>query len=95
MAEPPIYAPKAGIAIPQLAHVRQHFDTSRIDDVEAAVRRAFEQVPPETIGPGMRVAITAGSRGIAEIARVIRAAAGEVRRRGGEPFVVTAMGSHG
>jgi hypothetical protein len=78
-----------------MARVRQRFDTSRIDDIAGAVRQAFTQVDGEAIAPGMRVAITAGSRGIAQIDRIVAAAAHEVRRRGAQPFVVTAMGSHG
>jgi hypothetical protein len=95
MAEPPIYVPQRQVALPRMARVRQRFDTSQIADIEGAVRRAFDQVSGEAIAPGMRVAITAGSRGIAQIARIVRATAAEVRRRGAEPFVVTAMGSHG
>src|SRR5439155_8450077 len=41
------------------------------------------------------VAITAGSRGIADIPLVIRTVAEAVREAGAEPFVVPAMGSHG
>jgi hypothetical protein len=43
----------------------------------------------------MRVAITAGSRGIAHIDAIIAAVVREVRRLGAAPFVVAAMGSHG
>jgi hypothetical protein len=41
------------------------------------------------------VAITAGSRGIANIARIIKAAVAHLRSLGAEPFIVPAMGSHG
>jgi hypothetical protein len=95
MAEPPVYVPQRQVALPRMARVRQRFDTSQIADIEGAVRRAFDQVSGEAIAPGMRVAITAGSRGIAQIAHIVRATTAEVRRRGAEPFVVTAMGSHG
>lgn len=47
------------------------------------------------IHPGDRIAITAGSRGIANIARIIAATATTIRELGGDPFVVPAMGSHG
>ena len=42
----------------------------------------------------MRVALTAGSRGIASIGAVLGTTAAWVRERGAEPFVVAAMGSH-
>ena len=48
-----------------------------------------------TIKPGQTVAIAAGSRGIANIATIIHAIVGHLRRLGAEPFVVPAMGSHG
>jgi hypothetical protein len=41
------------------------------------------------------VAITAGSRGIANIHLIVRAIVQHVSRLGGKPFVVPAMGSHG
>lgn len=41
------------------------------------------------------MAITAGSRGIGGIGRILGAAAAAVRSLGFEPFVVAAMGSHG
>ncbi len=43
----------------------------------------------------MRVALTAGSRGIDRIDQVLAATVTEVNRRGGQPFIVPAMGSHG
>ena len=49
----------------------------------------------EKVKPGQTVAITAGSRGIANIATVIRAAAEHFRGLGAQPFIVPAMGSHG
>ncbi|GAB4162150.1 MAG: lactate racemase domain-containing protein [Roseiflexaceae bacterium] len=94
MTSLPIYTPPAGIALPLVVPVRQRFDTNRLTDLEGAIRQAVQQAG-STIEPGMRVAITAGSRGIAEIARITALVAAEVRRLGAEPFVVPAMGSHG
>lgn len=45
--------------------------------------------------PGERVAITVGSRGIANIAVAAKACADWVRACGATPFLVPAMGSHG
>lgn len=49
----------------------------------------------KTICPGARIAITCGSRGVANVAQIIGAVADWVRQAGGNPFVVPAMGSHG
>jgi hypothetical protein len=81
--------------MPRLARVRQRFDTRRVANVEAELAPQFARVAADAIGPGMRVAITAGSRGIADIDRITAAVVAEVRRLGAEPFVVSAMGSHG
>lgn len=84
------------IPLPRLAAVRQKFDAERIEDIPAAVRRALEREGTlDRIAPGMRVAISGGSRGIANIALIIKSIAGLVKERGAEPFVVPAMGSHG
>jgi hypothetical protein len=82
--------------LPRWVKVRQQLNSVEVTDVAATVAAEFQR--PEvkaTITPGMKVALTAGSRGIDRIADVIRATAVEVRRLGGEPFVVPAMGSHG
>lgn len=55
-------------------------------------RRALTTRP---IGPGTRVAVTAGSRGINQIDRIIRAVCDELEAAGAHPFIVPAMGSHG
>jgi len=76
--------------------VRQRLDATRIDDVGAAVARAFAQAGArERIAPGTSIAITAGSRGIDKIVAVLAAVVAQVRRCGGVPFITTAMGSHG
>jgi hypothetical protein len=95
--EQPIYTPQPATTgtLPPLAHIRQHFEMDHIADVSAAVVRELGRYAPAAIRPGMRVAITAGSRGIANIPEIIATVVHEVRRLGAEPFVVAAMGSHG
>src|SRR3989440_7168168 len=44
---------------------------------------------------GMSVAVGVGSRGVARLAEIVRAAVSELQRRGARPFIVPAMGSHG
>ena len=44
---------------------------------------------------GERIAIAVGSRGIANLAEMVRATVAWVRARGADPFLVPAMGSHG
>ena len=83
--------------LPEWALVRQRLDADEIATAEIATVVAREFARPgtgERITAGQHVAITAGSRGIDRIAEILRAVVDEVRRRGGEPFIVPAMGSH-
>ncbi|MCL5946810.1 MAG: nickel-dependent lactate racemase [Chloroflexi bacterium] len=82
--------------LPRVIKVHQHFDAPQLEDVEGAIHRELTRLGVlSRLTPGMRVALTAGSRGISDIARVLRAVAAEVTRAGGRPFVIPAMGSHG
>jgi hypothetical protein len=47
------------------------------------------------IAPGQTVALTAGSRGVANIATIIKATVDYLQTIGARPFIVPAMGSHG
>jgi uncharacterized protein (DUF362 family) len=81
---------------PEMFRIRQQFDAPRIDDIPAAVRDEIAKLSPRsTIKPGQTVAISAGSRGIANLAAVIKTIAEEMKDLGAEPFIVPAMGSHG
>lgn len=88
--------PDRGDALPPIARVRRTFRQPEVEDVAGTVvesirgSRLRERVPA-----GGRVAITVGSRGIAGIGMMARAAVDAVRSLGCEPFVVAAMGSHG
>jgi hypothetical protein len=81
-----------------MVKVRQLFDRERIaeEDIPEAVFAELSRPElGEPLRPGMRIAITCGSRGVANIAIITRAIAGFVKSRGALPFVVPAMGSHG
>jgi hypothetical protein len=76
--------------------VRQTFSGPRLDDVPAAVRDALGKLDlSKRIKPGQSVALTAGSRGIANIAVILKSAVRCLRDLGAQPFLVPAMGSHG
>ncbi len=84
------------MTFPKVVKVRQKFPRPRVEDIEAALR---EQLGREEIAgavrPGMSVALTAGSRGIAEIDGILRSLVAILKEMGAEPFIVPAMGSHG
>lgn len=84
------------LELPRVALVRQRFARERIDDVGGAVRAAIDALGElPRLHPGARIAITAGSRGIAQIPAILAAIVSSLRARGAEPFIVPAMGSHG
>ena len=77
-------------------YVHQTFPRPRVVDVREAVLRQLNQPPlADKIRPGQTVAITAGSRGIRDIQTVLRAMVEHCKNRGGRPFIVPSMGSHG
>ncbi len=81
--------------LPRIALCRQKFEATQIDDPEAAVADAMKAACVDKIKPGMSIAITAGSRGLACLPALLKAIVDQVRARGAVPFVVPAMGSHG
>ncbi|MGQ9555088.1 MAG: hypothetical protein ACUVWR_13375, partial [Anaerolineae bacterium] len=80
--------------LPRFYRVHQHLFSEQLPDIASAVRREISGVLP-ALCPGAEIAITAGSRGVANIALILRAVCEEVRAAGGRPFLVPAMGSHG
>lgn len=81
---------------PKVVPVRQRFQSTRVDDIPARVAREVSRLDlSERLNPGDSVAITAGSRGVANIAAITRSLAEELKERGARPFIVPAMGSHG
>ncbi len=76
--------------------VRDTLEVPAIADVTAAARAALAPVLAGAgLRPGARVALSAGSRGVARIGAILRGACDAVREAGCEPFLVAAMGSHG
>lgn len=76
--------------------VRQNFPAPRLDDVATAVRNEVRRVLPQSqIKRGDTIAITVGSRGIANLALIVRSLVEELKDHGCNPFIVPCMGSHG
>ena len=87
-----------GIPIPDMFRAEQAFDKSHIEPAEipAIVRKELSRPEiADTIRPGMSIAITAGSRGVANVDTITRAIVDFCKERGADPFIVPAMGSHG
>ena len=84
------------MSFPRMLRLSQKFEGPELADVEQETRSQLAALElGNKIRPGESVAITAGSRGIANIASIIKAASRQLKDIGAEPFVVPAMGSHG
>ena len=84
------------MAFPRMARVRQKFHAPKIDDIPAEVESQMAALNlGEKVHSGQTIAITAGSRGIANIALIIKSICDHVKSVGGVPIIVPAMGSHG
>ena len=71
-------------------------DGPELGDVTAEVENQLSQLQlRDKIQPGETVAISAGSRGIANIHLIIKAVADHLASIDARPFIVPAMGSHG
>ena len=84
----------AGHNIPKVAKVRETFNNDTLEDVEGTLLRGLEETCAP-IKPGARIAITCGSRGIDQYVLLIKTVVAFVKSKGGVPFLVPAMGSHG
>jgi hypothetical protein len=81
---------------PRMVRVRQTFAAERIADPAVEVGMQLQRLRlDQKVRAGQTVAITVGSRGIANIAIIVRAAVQHLKALGALPFVVPAMGSHG
>ena len=87
---------KLDATLPDFFRVRQRFPRPRVASIESAVKNAVQQTRMnERIKPGHSVAITVGSRGVANILEITQQVVLQVKQLGGTPFIVPAMGSHG
>jgi len=86
----------APVTLPNMVRIRQVFDDAKLENVAGGVRAALTACPAyNAIRPGMKLALTVGSRGIASLPVIVRAIVDALKERGAEPFIVPAMGSHG
>lgn len=86
------------IQIPKMVRVKQHFDPSHIlpEEIPAVINRELDRdVISAQFKPGKSIAITCGSRGVANIAVILKAIVDYAKAKGAKPFIFPAMGSHG
>lgn len=81
---------------PKIALIKQKFKAPVVEDIVGEIKKQLLRVNlTSKIKKGDSVAITAGSRGVANIELITRTVIDELKAVGAEPFIVPAMGSHG
>lgn len=63
-------------------------------NIGTTLREQLDNIPNSTIS-GRSIAITVGSRGIAELVEIIRTLVASLHEKGAHPFIAPSMGSHG
>ncbi len=83
-------------ALPRIFKIRQKIAMPRLADVEKEMNLLLDRFGLSgKVKRGERIALTAGSRGIRDKARVLKVIATRLKALGAEPFIVPCMGSHG
>ncbi len=79
-----------------MIEVRQRIPSPRLEDFVAEIGEEMRRAElARRVKPRARIGITVGSRGIAHLPEIIATVVAEVKKVGGVPFIVPAMGSHG
>lgn len=82
--------------IPRFIKAHQSFPRPVVEDIPNKIADLLEKSGvAQQIQPGARIALTAGSRGVANIPLILREVGRFLRKYGAKPFIVPAMGSHG
>jgi hypothetical protein len=88
----------AQVPIPKMFRAKQSFPRPVIQTKDIP-RIVFEELSKEGIAelikPDMRIAVTVGSRGIANVDSITKAIVDFIKRKQAIPFIIPAMGSHG
>lgn len=82
------------IELPKVAKVLQKFPSEKVEDISATLLRQLLQANI-IIKPNTRIAITAGSRGIASYSELLKTIVQFVKRKDAIPIIIPSMGSHG
>jgi hypothetical protein len=81
---------------PKMYQIRQVFEAPKVTHMEEALSGELESIQiGSRIKRGSRVAITAGSRGVANIDGILRHLVHILKEYAAKPFLIPAMGSHG
>jgi len=84
------------IEIPRMVKCEQLFERPLIRDIDQElINKLYQKKALSNIKKDQNIAITVGSRGIANLPFIIKTLIREIKKIGARPFLVPAMGSHG
>ena len=84
------------IPIPKMLKIKQYFNDYYICDVENKLKeKLIKSDALEKIKAGSKIAVAVGSRGVRDIDIVTKTVVTELKKKGLDPFIIPAMGSHG
>ncbi|MFC3041591.1 lactate racemase domain-containing protein [Virgibacillus xinjiangensis] len=80
----------------KLYQIRQKFSGEEITNIKKSVREELQNSESiKQLEKGSKVAVTAGSRGIENIVKILRETITYLKEKELKPFIIPAMGSHG
>ena len=87
----------SSVELPEMGVIGQVWRTDPIptEDIRRVAGTAVGDLSFDDVPPGGEIALGVGSRGIANLARIVAGVVEAVQSAGYEPFVFPAMGSHG
>jgi hypothetical protein len=83
-------------SLPKIFKIRQKIKAPHLENIEKRVDELLDQFElSKKVKKGERIGLTAGSRGIKDNPKVLKAIVSRLKGLGAFPFVVPCMGSHG
>ncbi len=80
----------------RMKRVQQIFKDKKIENIPEVISQELMRIGiDEKVKPGMNIGITVGSRGIQNLQTIVQAVIHKVKQKGGIPYILTSMGSHG
>lgn len=80
----------------EMFRILQCFNQEKIKNIDAIIAQELDIIGlHKIIKPGMSIGIAVGSRGINKINIIVKAVIDKIKKNGGIPFILPAMGSHG
>jgi hypothetical protein len=84
------------VKLPKIFKIRQNLPRPKLDNPISKVAEELEKLNlKEKLNNEKVIAITGGSRGIANIDLIYKEIASFIKEKGGKPIIISAMGSHG